>query len=91
MRVCIAILALVQVAVSLTTATPEGCKKLNTDADWPPLADWKAAMPEVEVNKQILGYKHPDYVLRAESYKDVQKAVQFCSKHNIRLVIIASG
>jgi FAD/FMN-containing dehydrogenase len=91
MKTSILLVALAQLTVGLQTLTPPGCKKLSTDADWPISAEWKAAMPEVEVYKQTTGSKHPDYVLRAESYKDVQAAVQFCAKNNIRLVIITSG
>jgi hypothetical protein len=95
MKVSILFLALTQLAFGLnnTTAadTPAGCKKLATDAGWPTPAEWKAAMPEVEKHKQGAGARHPDYLLRAESYKDVQSAVRFCANNNIRLVIITSG
>lgn len=91
MKFFVLLFSLAQLIAGRTTSTPEGCKKLATDADWPPLAEWKAAMPEVEVHKQTAGLKHPDYVLQAESYKDVQNAVKFCAKNNIRLIIITSG
>lgn len=92
MRFSVVLFALSQAVASLAaTPAPEGCKKLSTDSDWPVLAEWTAAMPDVEVYNQTVGFKHTDYLLRAESYKDVQRAVQFCSKHNIRLVIITSG
>jgi FAD/FMN-containing dehydrogenase len=92
MKVFLLLLTLTQFVVCLNSAaTPEGCKKLSTDSGWPATVEWKAAMPEVEVHKQVAGARHPDYVLRAESYKDVQNAVKFCAKNNIRLVIITSG
>jgi hypothetical protein len=91
MKASLLLFALVQLVIGLPTITPPGCKKLYTDIEWPTSAEWKAAMPEVEVHKQTAGSRHPDYVLQAESYKDVQAAVQFCSKNNIRLVIITSG
>jgi FAD/FMN-containing dehydrogenase len=91
MKASILFFALAQIAVGIQTITPPGCKKLSTDAEWPTSAEWKAAMPEVEAHKQTAGSRHPDYVLQAESYKDVQAAVQFCAKNNIRLVIITSG
>jgi FAD/FMN-containing dehydrogenase len=91
MKVSVLVLSLAHIVVGLAKFAPEGCKKLATDADWPPVAEWKAAMPEVEVHKQTAGLKHPDYVLQAESYKDVQNAVKFCAKNNIRLIIITSG
>ena len=85
------LLALTGPALILSAAAPAGCKKLSTDSDWPPLAEWKAAMPEVKPNKQVGSSRHPDYVLRAENYQDVQAAVNFCAKHAIRLVILTSG
>jgi FAD/FMN-containing dehydrogenase len=91
MKIHLILLALAGPALSLSTAAPAGCKKLSTDSDWPPPADWKAAMPEVKPNRQGGGSRHPDYILRAESYQDVQAAVKFCAKHAIRLVILTSG
>ena len=92
MRLQLLIVALSQLALGFAAdaAAPAGCKKLSRDSDWPPLAEWKAAMPEVKANRQI-GGRHPDYVLRAGSYQDVQAAVKFCAKNSIRLVIITSG
>jgi FAD/FMN-containing dehydrogenase len=93
MKVPILFLALTRLAFAVndTTQTPAGCKKLSTDAGWPTPAEWTAAMPEVEPHKQTNGSRYPDYVLRAESYKDVQSAVQFCAKNDIRVSIITSG
>ena len=95
MKVSILFLALTQLALAFNNTTeaetPAGCNKISSDVGWPTDAEWKAAMPEVEKHKQTAGSRHPDYLLRAESYKDVQSAVQFCAKNNIRLVIITSG
>jgi hypothetical protein len=93
MKVFIVLFALTTLAVALNgqTETPAGCKKLSTDADWPTPEQWKNALPEVVPQKQTNGSRHPDYVLRAERYKDVEGAVQFCARHNIRLSIITSG
>ncbi|KAF2436679.1 FAD-binding domain-containing protein [Tothia fuscella] len=93
MKASLLLLAIANLVVGIAHngTAPEGCKKLSSDSDWPPLAEWRAAMPEVEVHKQTAKAKHPDYVLQAESYKDVSAAVKFCAKNSIRLVIIASG
>jgi FAD/FMN-containing dehydrogenase len=74
-------------------ATPEGCKKLATDADWPSDAEWKQALPEVVARSSTLakGVARPDYRVRAESYADVQAAVKFAARNNIRLTVINSG
>jgi FAD/FMN-containing dehydrogenase len=91
MKLHLVLLALTRLAFALTAAAPAGCKKLSSDSDWPPAAEWKAAMPEIKPNRQGAGGRHPDYILRAENYQDVQAAVTFCAKHAIRLVIITSG
>jgi hypothetical protein len=91
MKILLILLALTGLALSSSAAAPAGCKKLSTDSDWPPLTEWKAAMPEVKAHKQSAGSRHTDYVLRAEHYPDVQAAVKFCAKHAIRLVILTSG
>jgi FAD/FMN-containing dehydrogenase len=92
MKASILLLSLARLAFAfITTETPAGCKKLSTDAGWPTPAEWMAAIPEVEPQKQINGSRTPEYVIRAESYEDVQSAVQFCAKNNIRLSVITSG
>ena len=72
---------------------PAGCRKLASDADWPAEAEWKKVLPDVEPRSKTLaaGVYHPDYNLRAESYKDVQAAVKFATANNIRLTLITSG
>jgi hypothetical protein len=72
------------------TFTPNGCRKIATDSDWPTPDQWRAALPEVEPSMKKNG-SHPDYVLRAETVNDVQQAVKFCAKNNIRLTVINSG
>jgi hypothetical protein len=93
MKVSILAFALTTLAVAFAgpTETPAGCKKLSSDADWPTPEQWKNALPQVQPQKQTNGSRHPDYVLRAERYKDVEAAVQFCSRNNIRISIITSG
>lgn len=78
---------------SAKTKTPAGCNKISSDADWPVEAVWKKALPDVVLRSTKLkaGVYRPDYSLRAESYKDVQDAVKFAAKNNIRITVINSG
>ncbi|QDS72850.1 hypothetical protein FKW77_007179 [Venturia effusa] len=70
--------------------TPEGCRRLNTDADWPSPEAWKAALPGVTAIKP-LAKTAPDYRFQAKSIADVQAAVRFAASNNIRLAIISTG
>ncbi|KAF2402488.1 FAD-binding domain-containing protein [Trichodelitschia bisporula] len=82
-------------AVAGKTVTPAGCKALNSDADFPTLAEVRAVLPEAEprpVPKGFsLGGKRPDYLVRAETVADVQAAVKLAAKRNLRLSVINSG
>jgi hypothetical protein len=75
------------------TTTPPGCRKLSSDVDWPMRAEWRKALPEVSARSKTLaaGVYRPDYKVRAENYGDVQAAVKFAAKNNIRLTVINSG
>lgn len=83
----------VPVSPKAKTTTPAGCRKLDTDVDWPTEAQWKQALPGIIKRSTTLpkGVRRPDYRFRAEKYADVQAAVKFCAKNNIRLTIINSG
>lgn len=77
-----------------TTTAPAGCRKLSSDADWPVAGEWTKAMgSDVQARSKTLatGVYRPDFSLRAESYKDVQKAVKFAVTNNVRLTLITSG
>ncbi|KAL1592216.1 hypothetical protein SLS59_009872 [Nothophoma quercina] len=75
-----------------TTTAPPGCRKLNTDSDWPSVETWKEALPGVVAGKGSDKYGTiPDYRLQAKSVEDVQQAVRFASQHNIRLAVITTG
>jgi FAD/FMN-containing dehydrogenase len=71
------------------TTTPEGCRKLKSDTDWPTLAAWKAAVPGVTAGNA--GPQGPDYRIQAKDFADVQNAVKFATKNNIRVTIITTG
>ncbi|KAH7069057.1 hypothetical protein BKA63DRAFT_477810 [Paraphoma chrysanthemicola] len=75
------------------TTTPPGCRKLNTDADWPSPDVWKSELPGVlpSVNTSDKWGPLPDYRLQARSIEDVQRAVRFVRKHNIRLAVLTTG
>jgi FAD/FMN-containing dehydrogenase len=73
-------------------SAPDGCRVVHTDKQWPANSVWKAALPNVltrGVAKDKL--KHPDYRLEVKTPAEVQAAVKFATKHNIRLSILNSG
>jgi hypothetical protein len=72
------------------TNAPTHCKKLPTDADWPPPEIWKAELKSANVLMPD-ELKHPQYILEAKTVQHVQDAVKFTAKYNIRLSIINSG
>jgi hypothetical protein len=75
-----------------TTRTPRGCRKLNTDYNWPDVSTWEIALPGVFATEGSDEYSTiPDYRLQAKSVEDVQQAVRFAKEHNIRLSIITTG
>ena len=74
-------------------STPQGCRALNTDAEWPAPEVWEQALPGI-VSRHTLplvGPARPDYRFTAKSYEDVEKAVQFAANNNVRLTIISTG
>lgn len=73
-------------------STPDGCRVVHTDRQWPDKSVWKAALPHVlsrGVAKDKL--KHPDYRLEVKTAAEVQAAVKFATKHNIRVAVLNSG
>ena len=69
---------------------PAGCRKLNTDTDWPSSAAWQAAFPGV-IPKPANIKIGPDYRIRVQTAGDIQKALKFANDNNIRVSIIATG
>jgi hypothetical protein len=80
-------------ATATKIKTPAGCNALSSDIDFPPEAVFKKAFPSVIARSKTLaaGVGAPDYKIRAKTYKDVQDAVKFAAKHNLRLSVITSG
>jgi FAD/FMN-containing dehydrogenase len=77
----------------LTSAdTPEGCKKLANDRSWPAPDVWIKEIPGVVPRSTPRNQqKHPDYRITAKNAEDVQRAIRFASKYNVRVSIINSG
>lgn len=74
------------------TTTPAGCRKLNTDEDWPTQAQWEAALPGVVATAGSDEHGPlPDYRLQARSVEDVQNAVRFAKEHGVRLSVLTTG
>lgn len=74
------------------TTAPPGCRKLNVDSDWPAHEVWEAALPGViHGNGSDVHGNKPDYCLRVRNNCDVEDAVKFAAKHNIRLSVITTG
>jgi FAD/FMN-containing dehydrogenase len=72
--------------------TVEGCTLLSTDSNFPTLEAWQKALPGVLPRRTgNSSPTRPDYRLTARSVTDVQNAVQFVTKHNLRLSIINTG
>jgi hypothetical protein len=77
---------------SSNRTSPAGCRILPGDQKWPTDAEWKAALPGViKRGEQKQDATRPDYHLSARSPADVQRAVNFASKHDIRLSVITTG
>jgi hypothetical protein len=68
------------------------CKLLPGDPKWPTDAQWKAALPNaVKRGPQKKENTRPDWHLSALNAADVQKAVDFANKNDLRLSIITTG
>ncbi|EXK25037.1 hypothetical protein FOMG_18279 [Fusarium oxysporum f. sp. melonis 26406] len=78
--------------LAVPTTTPIGCLKLSTDHDWPSPKVWEDAIPGVIRQNGSDTYGGlPNYRIRAESTSDIQAAVRFASKYNVRLSVITTG
>jgi hypothetical protein len=74
--------------VADSTTAPAGCKFKDTDKGFPAAAEWKTISPNIKTRE---GPNRPDYHLSVKTLLDVQNAVQFAAKHNVRLSIVNSG
>ncbi|KAF2668484.1 FAD-binding domain-containing protein [Microthyrium microscopicum] len=78
-------------SISAQPTGASGCTVKHGDKEWPAEAVWKAELPGVEQQQDGGGETHPDYLMVAKTVKDVQAAVKFSAKHNVRLTLISSG
>lgn len=80
-----------QKPVAEKVPAPPGCKKLPVDADWPSMNVVNTELPGWEKMMADGDHKHPDYLYEVKTVKSVQRAVNFCAKHNVRLAIFNTG
>jgi len=71
--------------------TPAGCRRLASDTEWPKPEEWSNALPGVTKLAKSTLTTSPDYAFQAKSADDVQRAISFASRNNIRLSVINSG
>jgi hypothetical protein len=75
-------------------ATPakSPCRLIPGDEKWPLDDIWKKEIPGVtKVSKPDGNITRPDWLVNAKGPADIQNAVKFAAKHNIRLTIYNSG
>jgi hypothetical protein len=79
-----------QTAYTASTPIPT-CKTVIGDARWPQDEVWKAALPGV-INLGVRGTNpHPNYYFAASDRTEVQAAVNFARKYDVRFSVISSG
>lgn len=78
-------------APSPTGAAPTGCKVIAGDAGFPNAAAFSAALPGVVALPKTPDAPRPEYQYTVKTYADVQAAVKFAAKYNIRLSVLNSG
>jgi hypothetical protein len=68
------------------------CKVVRGDPGWPSDTVWETELPGIQKSPPAQGNTtRPDFLYLARKVEDVQAAVQFATKHNVRLTIINSG
>ncbi|KAI9152342.1 putative FAD-linked oxidoreductase [Paramyrothecium foliicola] len=71
---------------------PPGCRALKTDIDWPAPEVWESSLPGVvRTNGSDKHGPLPDYRLQVKSISEVQRAVRFATRNNIRLTVLTTG
>jgi hypothetical protein len=74
------------------TSTPVGCRVIKGDDHWPAQAVWLQELPGAVVTTPRPGnVSSTDFTYIAKTVSDVQAAVKFATKHNVRLTITNSG
>jgi hypothetical protein len=72
---------------AIGSAGTSQCKLASADAAWPKAPAWSSALPNVKASTS----KGPNYKVAVSKVKDVQDAVNFAAKNNIRFSIMNSG
>jgi hypothetical protein len=67
------------------------CKTVNGDELWPSDEVWRAELPGVTNFGVKANQPHPNYYFAAKDRGDVQAAVNFANRYNIRLTVISTG
>lgn len=89
---CIAISASAISPGNAATTAYKTCRKLPKDPDWPAPEIWEAALPGViPIQQNATTGPLPNYRFRANSIEDVQAAVRFAAKQNVRISVITTG
>ncbi|KAF2417423.1 FAD-binding domain-containing protein [Tothia fuscella] len=70
---------------------PVRCRYVKGDAQWPDEGIWKRELPGVVNTPVRVNASSTDYTLFAKGVVDVQNAVKFAAKYNVRLTITNSG
>jgi hypothetical protein len=72
------------------SASP-ACKIVAGDQGWPADAVWQQEIPGIVKSPKAGNDSHPDWVINAHSPVDVQAAIKFANKYNVRVSIITTG
>jgi hypothetical protein len=68
------------------------CKPIPGDSTWPADSVWTQELPGIVKSPPQKGSTtRPDFVYTVKQPADVQAAIKFVGKHNVRLSIINSG
>jgi hypothetical protein len=74
------------------TSTPVGCRAVHGDTSWPSQEIWFQELPGVVATRaRPSNASKTDFTYIARNASDVQAAVNFATKHNVRLTITNSG
>jgi hypothetical protein len=67
------------------------CKVIPGDLDWPVDEVWMKEIPGVIKTPVSGNITSPTWLINAKGSADVQAAVKFAAKHNVRISVVNSG
>jgi FAD/FMN-containing dehydrogenase len=67
------------------------CKAIPGDPGWPSSETWKNELPTAKRQPAKGKQKHATYRIDVKTVDEVQRAVKFAGKHNVRLTLLNSG